>query len=113
MEWIAGLPHVQPRQRAPGPPDRLESAVFAIAQHAEILEGFLDEFLGFLERFAGDVLERKPAKGQCNAAAHTRAMHVKKLERAAPQGRDNAVRVMNPGHDSKRGKMGLAPSREN
>ena len=98
------------RQRTPGSPDRIERAVFTIVQHFEVLESFLDEFLRLFERFAGDILERQPAKRQRHSSAHVRAVHVNKFERAAAKVADNAVRLMNSGHDAQRGEMSLALS---
>ena len=50
VERIAGLPHVQPRQRTPGAADRVEGAALAVMQHVEVFERLLDEFFRLLER---------------------------------------------------------------
>ena len=70
VERIAGLPHVQPRQRAPGAADRIEGAALAVVQHVEVFERLLDDFLRLLERLAGDVLQ---ARGRRAAASCRRA----------------------------------------
>src|SRR5262245_14998445 len=112
VKRIAGLPHVQPRKRAPRTANRIESTVFAIVQHVEIFEGFLHEFLCLLERLAGDVLERKATERQRYAAAHARAVHVDEFERTAAEVSYNAVRLVDSGHDPKCSEMGLALSRQ-
>src|SRR5262245_38624793 len=108
VKRIAGLPHVQPRERAPGAADRVERSVFAVVQHVEVFEGFFDESLRFLERLAGDVLERKATERQRYAAAHARAVDVDKLQRTTTEVTDNTVRPVDSGHNSKRREMSLA-----
>ena len=112
VERIAGLPHVQARQRAPGAADRIEGAVLAIVQHVEVLEGLLDEFFRFFQRFAGDVLQGQAAQRQRHAAAHARAVNIDQFERSAAKIADDAVRLVNAGDDAERGEMSLALARE-
>ena len=112
VERIAGLPHVQPRQRAPGAADRVEGTVFAVVQHVEVFERLLDEFFRLLERAAGDVLQGEAAERQRHAAAHARAVHVDQFERAAAEVADDAVRLVDAGHDAERGEMGFAFARQ-
>ncbi len=113
VERIAGLPHVQPRQRAPGATNRVEGAALPIVQHVEVFERRFNDFLGFFKRLAGDVLQGQAAERQRHAAAHARAVHVDQFERAAAEIADDAVRLMDAGHDAERGEMGLAFTRQN
>ena len=43
VKRIAGLPHMQPRQRAPGAADGVEGAALAFAEDVEALEGIGDQ----------------------------------------------------------------------
>src|SRR5262249_43795586 len=108
VKRITGLPHVQPRERAPSAANRIERSVFAVVQHVEVFEGFFDESLRFLERLAGDVLERKATERQCYSAAHARAVHVDKLQRTTTEVTDNTVRLVDSGHNSKCSEVSLA-----
>src|SRR5262249_6856334 len=69
---------------------------------------FFDESLRFLERLAGDVLERKATERQCYSAAHARAVHVDKLQRTTTEVTDNTVRLVDSGHNSKCSEVSLA-----
>ena len=112
MKRIAGLPHVQPRQRAPGAADRIEGAAFAFVQHVEIFKCLLDVLFRLLERLAGDVLQGQSAERQRHAAAHARTVHIDQLQRAAAEIADNAVRLVDAGNNAERGEMGFAFSRK-
>ncbi len=113
MERIAGLPHVEAGERAPGAADRVEGAALARAEHVEILKGILDDSFGLLDRLAGDVLQRQAAERQRELGAHARAVHVDQFERAAAQVADDAVRLVHAGDHTERGQIGLALARQN
>ncbi len=113
VKRIPGLPHVQPRQRAPGAADRVECTVLAVMQHVQFFERFLDELLRPLERFSGDVLERETAERQRHAAAHAGAMHIDKFERSAAEIADDTVGLVDSRNDPECRQMGLALARKN
>ena len=107
VERVAGLPHVEARQRTPGAANSIKGAIFAIVQHVEVLEGLFDKSFRFFQRFAGDVLQGQPAQWQSHAATHTRAVNIDELKRSATKISDDTIRLMNAGNDAKRGEMSL------
>ena len=112
VERIAGLPHVQPRQRAPGAADGIECAALALAENVEALEGIGDQLLGLLDRLAGQVLQGQAAERQRQTVPHAGTVHVDQFERAAAKIADNAVRLVDTGDDAERGEMRLALARQ-
>ena len=108
MQRIAGLPHVQARQRAPGAADRIKRAAGAGLEQVRAAERLLDDLLGLLERFRGDVLQREPAERQRDAGPDAMAADIGELERSAAEITHDAVRPMKAGHDPERAQLGLA-----
>src|SRR5581483_3417824 len=113
MERVTGLPHVQARQRTPGTTNRVKCPAFAMPQHAEPVEGLLDKFFGLLQRFACNVLQRKPPKGQRHAIAHAPAAYVNQLERAAPEIAHDAIRLVDTRNHTESREIGLTLARKN
>ena len=93
VERIAGLPHVQPRERAPGAADGVEGAPAAVLQQLGAAERLLDDLLGLLERFLGNVLQRQAAERQRDAGLDAVVVDIGELERAAAEIADDAVRL--------------------
>jgi len=108
MQRIAGLVHVQPRQRAPSAADGVEDAVLAGLEHAQITERLADEFLGLLHRLRRNVGEREAAERTRHAVPHLRTAYVDQFERAAAKIADNAVGPVHAGNHAERGEIGLA-----
>jgi hypothetical protein len=108
MQRVAGLPHVQSRQRPPGAADGVETAVLAALEHRQAGERPLDVFLGLLQRFCRDVCQGKTAERSGQAVPHAPAVDVDKLERAAAEVADYAVGQMQAGDDAERSQLRLA-----
>ena len=68
----------------------------------------VDEFLGALERSAGDVGEGESAERHGETVAHIGAAHVDQLERTAAEVADDAVGLVHAGDDAEAGQMRLA-----
>src|SRR5262249_40895927 len=113
MQRIAGLPHVQPRQRPPGAADGVEAAVLASLEHGNAVEVFLDELFRLLERLRRDVGERQPAERARDAVPRPGAANVDQLERSAAEVADYAVGAMHAGNDAERGQLRFARAGEN
>ena len=112
VQRIAGLPHVQPGERAPGAADRIERAPFAGGERRHVVERLFDDFVRLLERLCRNILERQSAERQGHAGFRPRAMHVNEFERAAAEIADDAVGTMEAGEDAERRVMRFAPARE-
>ena len=108
VERIAGLPHVQPGERAPGAADGVERAPAAVLQQLRAAERLLDDLLGLLERFLGNILQRQAAERQRDAGLDAMVVDIGELERAAAEIAHDAVRPMKAGHDPERAQLGLA-----
>ena len=113
VQRIAGLPHVQPRQRPPGAADGIKGAVArrpsSIGSAASV---FLTNFSAFLSDFAEMSASARPPSGRVKPVARARAVHVDQFERAAAEIADDAVGPMHAGDDAERGQFGLARARE-
>src|SRR6185369_11096287 len=103
---------MQPRQRAPGAADGVKCAPFARFQQRQLIEGSLDDLLGFFERAPGQVLQREAAERQRDPAADARAVYVDQFERAAAEIADDAVRLVDAGDDAERRELRLAAAGE-
>ena len=112
VQRIAGLPHVQPRQRPPGAADGVEAAVLAGLQHRQAAQRLLDEFFRLLDRLRRNIGERQPAERAGQAVARARAADIDEFERAAAEIADHAVGAMHAGNHAERGELGLAPARQ-
>jgi hypothetical protein len=108
VKRITCLPHMQARQCAPRAANCIKSTVLAVMQHVEIFKCLFDELFRTFERFSGDVLKSEPAKRQCHAATHARAMHIDQLKRAATEIAYNAIGLVDTGHDAERGEIRFA-----
>jgi len=108
MKRIAGLPHMQPRERAPSAADGIEGPTFAIFERAGILQRPPDDLLGLLDRLRRDVLQREPAQRKRQAGLHPMPLDLGQLERAAAEVADDPVGLVKARHDTERGKFGLA-----
>ena len=70
VQRIAGLPHVQPGERAPGAADRVEGAALAVPRAARApAKRLAHDLLGLLERLLREVLQREAAERQRDAVA--------------------------------------------
>ena len=63
VQRIAGLPHVQPGERAPGAADGVEGAALAALEQARAAKRLLDDLLGLLERLSGTSCSASPPSG--------------------------------------------------
>ena len=108
MQRIAGLPHVQARERAPGAADGVEGAVGAGLEQLRVAERLAHQLLGLLDRLLGDVLQRQPAERQRDAGVDLVAVDFGQLQRAAAEIADDAVGPVEPAHDAERAQLGLA-----
>ena len=108
VQRIAGLRHVQLRQRAPGAADRVEGAALAALQQLDVVERVLDDLLGLLDRAAGAVLQGEAAERQRDAGLDAAAVDVDQFERAAAEIADDAVRPVEAGDHAERRQFGLA-----
>ena len=84
VQRVAGLPHVQARQRPPCSADRIERAALAAFQDASILERRPDDLFRLLDRLRRDVLQREAAERQCHARLHPVAVDFGRA-RASPR----------------------------
>ena len=62
-----------------------------------------DDAFGALQRFVRQVLQRQASERQRDAAADAAAMHVDQFERTAAEIADDAVGIVDAGHDAERG----------
>ena len=108
VKRVAGLPHVQPRERTPGAAHGVEGAPRSGSERRNLGQGLLDEFVGLLERLRGDVLQREPAERQRHARLDSDTVQVDELERAAAEVADDTVGPVNAGDDAERRVLGLA-----
>ena len=108
VQRIAGLPHVQARQRAPGAADRVEGAVGAGLEQLGVAERLAHQLLGLLDRLLGHVLQRQPAERQRDAGVDLVAVDFGELQRAAAEVADQTIRPMKSAHDAERAQLGLA-----
>ena len=113
VQRIAGLPHVQPRQRAPGAADRVEGAPLAVlraggrprAPSATIFSAFLSDF---------DEMScsARPPSGSVTPGFDPLAVDVGQFERAAAEIADDAVGLVEARHHPERRQFRLALARE-
>jgi hypothetical protein len=108
VEGIAGLPHMQPGERAPRAADRIEAASGAGPQRPDVAQGLPDDFLRLLDGFCRNVLQREAAERQRDAGLHLAAMHVDQFQRPAAEIADDAVGPMDAGNDAEGGELGFA-----
>ena len=113
VQRIAGLPHVQPRHRAPGAADGIEGAVLASLEHRQPAERFLDEFFRLFQRLRRYVGERQTAERAGQSIPRARAADIDQFQRPAAEIADDAVGAMHAGDDAERGELGLARAGEN
>ena len=108
VQRIAGLPHVQARQRTPGAADRIEGPALAALEHGKAGQGFLDVLFRLLQRFRGNIGERQTAQRTRQAIACAGAANVDQLKRTAAEIAHDAIAAMHAGNDAERRKLGLA-----
>ena len=108
MQRIAGLPHVQARQRPPSAAYGIKRAALSELQQTRTLERGADDLLGLLDGFGRDVLQSQAAERQRHPRLHLMAMHFGQLERAPAKIADDPVGLVEAGHDAERGKLRLA-----
>jgi len=94
VQRIAGLPHVQASERAPGAADGKKRAPFAGLEQIDVLEGLPDDLLCLLHRLGGNILQREAAQRQRDAGFHPVAVHLGELEGAAAEITRNPVRLV-------------------
>ena len=105
MQRIAGLPHVQARQRPPSAADGIERAALAVLQQTRTARARSDDLLRLLDRFRRDVLQSQAAERQRHARLDAVAVNFGQLERAAAEIADDAVGLVEAGDDAERGKL--------
>ena len=112
VQRIAGLPHVQARQRPPRAADRIEGAVLAPPEHRQAAECFFDEFFRLLDRLCRNIRQRQAAERPRQALARARAADVDQLQRTAAEIADDAIGAVHAGNHAERGELGLLRARE-
>ena len=110
VQRIAGLPHVQPRQRTPRPADRVERAIVRVAQQRRMSERLADDLLGLLHGFLREVLQRQAPERQRHAVPRPMAVDVRQFERAAAEIAHDPVGPIHAGHDAEGRQRRLAPA---
>ena len=94
VERIAGLPHVQPCERAPSPSDGVEDAALAVLEQTGLLERGPDDLLRLLDRLRRDVLQGETPERQRQAALDPLPLDLGEFERAAAEVADDAIRLV-------------------
>ena len=107
VQRIAGLPHVQTRQRTPGAADRIKGPALAALEHCKTGQGFLDDLFRLLQRFRGNIGERQTAQRTREAIACASAANVDQLKRTAAEIAHDAIAAVHAGNDAERRKLGL------
>src|SRR5262249_60003537 len=113
VERIAGLPHVQPRERAPSPSDGVESAALAVLEQAGVLERRPDDLFRLLDRLRRNVLQRETPERQRQTALDPLPLDLGEFERAAAEVTDDAIRFVEARYDAERRQLSLALAGQN
>ncbi len=112
VQRVAGLPHVQPRQRPPRAADRIEGAVLRGFEHRQGAEDLLDELFRLFHGFRRNISQSQAAERPRQPAPGARAADIDQLQRAAAEIADHPVGFMHAGNDAKRRQLRLARARE-
>jgi hypothetical protein len=112
MQWIAGLPDVQSRQRPKRAADRVEAAAAKHPQQRDMSQRIGDDRLGPLDRTARGVLQGEAAERQGHTGAYLGAAHRHQLDRPAAEITDKPIRPMNSRHHAVSGQSCLTLARQ-
>ena len=111
-QWIFALDDVDPRQRAPGSADRVESAAAAGLDLRDLGNLGFDDAFGAFQRFVRPILKGKAAERQRHAAPDAIAAYVNQFQRAAAEIADDAVGLVHAGNHAQRRQLRFARARQ-
>jgi hypothetical protein len=80
VERVTGLPHVQPRQRAPGAADGIEGAAFAAFEQAGVSKRRPHDLFRLLDRLRRNILQCEPAQRQRQTGLDALPMDFRQFE---------------------------------
>ena len=108
IERILPLTHMQARQRAPSPADRVKRAPGEIVERLRLGQGLANDAHRLFGRALGDIHQRQAAQRQRDAAPHLALLDVDQFERTAAEVADDAVRLEDRAEHALRRQLRLA-----